>query len=84
LPQGIGGWHLPQSGTQRVTATTQAVENHLNSLWILGGKPVHDTICWGEQTGKLLTSLIRRRFVPALSGTLTTYAKNTAQVVNAN
>ena len=28
-------------------------ETCFTSLWILGGKPVHNTTCWGEQTGKI-------------------------------
>jgi hypothetical protein len=58
------------------------VRNLSPNLWILGGKPVHNTTCWGEQTGKIAISLIRRRFVPALTGTLTAKPANTAGMVN--
>jgi hypothetical protein len=52
------------------------VRNPVPFLWILGGKPVHDTTSWGEQTGKHQPTLIRRRFVPALTGRLTAKAEN--------
>ncbi|RUU48222.1 hypothetical protein EOD08_03440 [Mesorhizobium sp. M6A.T.Ca.TU.002.02.2.1] len=68
---------LCRSGTQRLTAAAQPVQNPVPRLWVLGGKPVHDTTCWGEQTGKRPPALIRRRFVPALTGRLTTKAENT-------
>jgi hypothetical protein len=57
------------------------VQNPVPRLWILGGKPVHDTTCWGEQNGKNAPALIRRRFVPALTGELTTKAENSPRTV---
>ncbi|MER8378550.1 hypothetical protein NKJ36_04645 [Mesorhizobium sp. M0142] len=75
---------LPQSGTQRLTAAAQPVQKLPGSLWILGGKAVHNTTCCGEQTKKLCLSLIRRRFVPALSGTLTARAENTLEMIKAD
>jgi hypothetical protein len=74
---------LPQSGTQRLTPTAQPVQNPVFSLWILGGKPVRNTTCWGEQTGKHPATLIRRRFVPALTGRLTTMTENSRPNVKA-
>jgi hypothetical protein len=41
-------------------------------LLTLGAQAVENTISGGEQTGKIPRSLIRRRFVPALVGKLTT------------
>jgi hypothetical protein len=66
-----------------LTATTPPVRKLFTSLWILGGKPVHNTRYWGEQTGKIGPSLIRRRFVPALTGTLTAKAETTLQMIKA-
>jgi hypothetical protein len=73
---------LTQSGTQRLTAAGCPVRNLFRSLWILGGKPVHNARYWGEQTRKILTSLIRLRFVPALIGTLTMATGIARQILN--
>ncbi|MER9960335.1 hypothetical protein NKJ72_05140 [Mesorhizobium sp. M0045] len=72
-----------RTSTQRLMAAAQPVQKPPGSLWILGGKAVHNTTCCGEQTKKLRLSLIRRRFVPALSGTLTARAENTLEMIKA-
>src|SRR5690606_2040552 len=41
------------------------------SRWTCCGKAVGTTTCCGEQSGKQVRSVIRRRFVPPLVGTLT-------------
>ncbi|CCV04861.1 hypothetical protein MESS2_1440008 [Mesorhizobium metallidurans STM 2683] len=60
------------------------MQNQLHNLWIPGGKPVHNTTCWGEQNRNTEVSLIRRRFVPALTGTLTAKPETTAEKVKAH
>jgi hypothetical protein len=60
------------------------VRKPLRNLWILGGQAVHNTRYWGEQIKNIPASLIRRRFVPALTGTLTTTAGIACQFLNAD
>ncbi|TIP94599.1 MAG: hypothetical protein E5X58_06105 [Mesorhizobium sp.] len=74
---------LRRSGTQRLTAAARPVQNPVHRLWITGGKPVHDTTYWGEQNGKYSPALIRRRFVPALTGRLTAKVEKIPQTVEA-
>ncbi|RWO12233.1 MAG: hypothetical protein EOS07_06470 [Mesorhizobium sp.] len=65
-----------EAARQKIAAAVQPVQNPVHGVWILGGKPVHDTTYWGEQTGKHAPAPIRSRFVPALSAPLTTKAEN--------
>jgi hypothetical protein len=44
---------MPQFGTQRLTAAPRSVRNAVRKLCVLGAQAVDNTICWGEQTGKL-------------------------------
>jgi hypothetical protein len=44
---------------------------------------VDNTTYWGEQIGKTRPSLIRRRFVPALTETLMAKAEKLCQMVKA-
>ncbi|TPL16880.1 MULTISPECIES: hypothetical protein [unclassified Mesorhizobium] len=62
---------LFQSGTQRLIAAAGIVQNCLDKLCIVGGKPVRNTTSCREQTGKIPTSPIRRPFVPCLAAMLT-------------
>ncbi|RWO53418.1 hypothetical protein [Mesorhizobium sp.] len=65
-----------EAARKKLAAAVQPVQNPVHGVWITGGKPVHDTTYWGEQTGKHAPAPIRSRFVPALSAPLTTKAEN--------